>query len=69
VPRGSASRPRAGRRPDPGGCAVLAAGGGQIPADALRGYGVDASLMSSWLHGGGIHIESGQPGPVLVMPV
>jgi hypothetical protein len=30
---------------------------------------VDASLMSSWLHGGGIHIESSQPGPVLVMPV
>jgi hypothetical protein len=43
--------------------------GGQIPAGALCGYGVDASLMSSWLHGGGIHIECGPPGPVLVMLV
>jgi hypothetical protein len=25
--------------------------------------------MSSWLHGGGIHIECGPPGPVLVMLV
>jgi hypothetical protein len=30
---------------------------------------VDASLMSFWLHGGGIHIECGPLGPVLVMPV
>jgi hypothetical protein len=30
---------------------------------------VDASLMSFWLHGSGIHIECGQPGSVLVVPV
>jgi hypothetical protein len=40
----------------------MTAGGGRIPADALRGYGVNASLMSSWLHGGGIHIECSPPG-------
>jgi hypothetical protein len=45
------------------------AGGGQIPTNTLRGYGVDASLMSFWLHGGGIHIECGRWGPVLVMPM
>jgi hypothetical protein len=30
---------------------------------------VDASLMSFWLHDGGIHIECGRWGPVLVMPM
>jgi hypothetical protein len=30
---------------------------------------VDASLMSFWLHGGGIHIESSPPAPVPVMPM
>jgi hypothetical protein len=49
--------------------AAVRAGGGRIPADALRGYGVDAALMSFWLHGGGIHIECGPRCPVLVMPV
>jgi hypothetical protein len=35
----------------------------------LRGYGVDASLTSFWLHGGGTHIECGPPDRMLVMPV
>jgi hypothetical protein len=46
-----------------------AAGGGRIPVVALGGYGVDASLMSFWLHDGGIHIVWDRRGPVLVMPV
>jgi hypothetical protein len=43
--------------------------GGQTPAVALCGYGVDASVMSLWLHDRGIHIECGPPGPVLAVPV
>jgi hypothetical protein len=30
---------------------------------------VDASLLSFWLHDGGIHIVWDRRGPVLVMPV
>jgi hypothetical protein len=41
----------------------MPAGGGQIPAVALRGYGVDAAAMSFWLHDRGIHIECGPQGP------
>jgi hypothetical protein len=47
----------------------MPAGGGQIPAAALRGYGVDASAMSFWLRDRGIHIVRKPSGPVLVMPV
>jgi hypothetical protein len=47
----------------------MPAGGGRIPAVALSSYGVDASAMSFWLHGGGIHIVRDPPGPVLVIPV
>jgi hypothetical protein len=51
-----------------------AAGGGRraagrIPSVALRGYGVDAFLMSFRLHDGGIHIVWIHRGPVLVMPM
>jgi hypothetical protein len=53
----------------PAGGGRQAAGGGRIPAVALGGYGVDASLMSFWLHDGGIHIVWNPPGPVLMMPV
>jgi hypothetical protein len=38
-------------------------------ARALRGYGVDASVMSSWLRDGGIHIECDARGSVLVLLV
>jgi hypothetical protein len=40
----------------------VVAGDGQIPAIALRGYGVDAAAMSFWPHESGIHIECGPPG-------
>jgi hypothetical protein len=49
--------------------AVKPAGGGRIPAVALGGYGVDASVMSFWLHDGGIQIVWDPLGAVLVVPV
>jgi hypothetical protein len=36
---------------------------------ALRGYGVDASAMSFWLHDRGIHIVWARQDSILVMPV
>jgi hypothetical protein len=36
---------------------------------ALRGYGVDASAMSFWLHDRGIHIVWARQGRVSVVPV
>jgi hypothetical protein len=66
---GRASRGEAGRMPGGPGSRHRGGAGGRIPADALRGYGVDAAAMSSWLHDRGIHTVWARQGPVLMLPV
>jgi hypothetical protein len=52
----------------PAAAVVLAAAGFRWLL-ALRGYGVDASAMSFWLHDRGIHIVWARQDSILVMPV